>query len=116
MSSEFLRSSSISLLCLYGLTDIGIHYDGMNESDVASLWSIYVLSKESVSELYLMLAGEPAYYLPYSVGVLQMYELLNEVKTKTGDAFSLKEFHKQLLELGPLPFSICRNYLLSVSE
>ncbi len=116
LSSEFLRSSSISLLCLYGLTDIGIHYDGMNESDVASLWSIYGLSKESVSELYLMLAGEPAYYLPYSVGVLQMYELLNEVKTKTGDAFSLKEFHKQLLELGPLPFSICRNYLLSVSE
>lgn len=115
--SEYLASSSLSLLCLYGLTDIGIHYDGWSRTDTIRFWEKYGIPEEGALELWELVLCEPGYYLPYSVGCLQVLELREKVREQRGEQYTESTFCSELLALGPLSFSLCEEYLLtSVTE
>lgn len=110
--ATLLQKNNSIILGLYATADIGIHYDGWSVADTLSFFSAYGISDEAIiEEIYTYIVGDPANYLSYYVGYLEMLELKKEAAQKQGDSFSQKEFHQRILEIGPAPFEVVRKYL-----
>ncbi len=58
-------------------------------------------------------ALRPGYVIAYTVGRLQLEELLAEYQRRTGDKGSLHDFHDRLLSYGSTPFAIVGPELLA---
>lgn len=50
----------------------------------------------------------PGHGMEYTLGNVQMWELLAARKRQLGDAFVLKDFHDELIVKGLLPISLIR--------
>lgn len=109
---EFLCCYEIASLCLYGLSDIGIHYDGWSRQDTLDFWQEHGVEEESADKLWQLVVSEPAYYLPYSMGLVQMLELRKLANSTLGEAYTESAFCSALLSLGPMPYPVCEKYLL----
>ncbi|HHU71528.1 MAG TPA: DUF885 domain-containing protein [Clostridiales bacterium] len=109
--ASFLEANSIIILCMYARADIGIHYEGWKEAEVVEYISNFINS-EAVGELiYKTLLEEPAIYLPYAVGFLEIRELREKAEVSLGASFYPKDFHRFLLDIGPSQFEIIDNRL-----
>ena len=98
-NATLLQKNNSIILGLYAMADIGIHYDGWNIEDTLKFFSAYGINDEAViQEIYEYIVGDPANYLAYYVGYLEMLELK-------------KEFHQRILEIGPAPFEVIRKHL-----
>lgn len=107
------QKNSSLLLGLYAFADIGIHYDGWSLQDTNRFFSYYGIDDEdAIGEIYELIISDPANYLKYYIGYVELLELKKEVAGQLGDAFSQKEFHKAVLDVGPAPFPIVRKYVL----
>ena len=110
--ASLLQKNNSMVLGLYATADIGIHYDGWTIQDTISFFQKYGFTEEtSIREIYTHIASDPANYLAYYVGYLEMLELKKEIMKKEGENFSQKEFHQKILEIGPAPFEIIRKHL-----
>ena len=99
-------------LCLYSLMDIGIHYHGWNRAQTEHFLSAFGITDSALAdEIFQYIVETPANYLKYYVGYLNFEDLKQEMQQQEQEDFSLKEFHEKLLEIGPAPFSIVRQYL-----
>ena len=58
------------------------------------------------AEIYLR--RPPGYGLGYTIGMLQMQQLLGDRKRQLGDDFDLKDFHDTFMASGRLPMSLLR--------
>jgi len=108
---QFLRAEQIAGLCLYSLSDIRIHYYGASQKDIQALFEKYGVSAENAEEIYYVQLAEPAVYLPYSVGYLELCSLREHYFELVGENASLLPFHTFLLETGPAPFSLLESRL-----
>lgn len=107
------QKNSSLLLGLYAFADIGIHYDGWSLQDTNRFFSYYGIDDaDAIGEIYELIISDPANYLKYYIGYVELLELKKEVANRLGDAFSQKEFHKAVLDVGPAPFPIVRKYVL----
>ena len=107
------QKNSSLLLGLYAFADVGIHYDGWTLTDTIRFFSNYGINDtEAIQEIYELIISDPANYLKYYVGYVELLELKKEVADRLGDKFSQKEFHKAVLDVGPAPFPIVRKYVL----
>lgn len=114
-TATLLQKNNSLILGLYALADIGIHYGGWNLERTEQFFSTYGIDdKNTISEIYDIIIGDPANYLSYYVGYLEILELKRDMIEKKGEAFSQKEFHQALLEIGPAPFEIMRKQLLGM--
>lgn len=110
--ATLLQKNNSFVLGLYASADIGIHYDGWSLKDTISFFDQYGFSDvSSIQAIYEHIVGDPANYLTYYVGYLEMLELKKELLSEKGNSFSQKEFHQKVLEIGPAPFDIIRKYL-----
>ncbi len=110
--ATLLQKNNSLILGLYATTDMGIHYDGWTVVDTISFWEEYGINDEAtIREIYEYILGDPANYVKYYVGYLEILELKKEAMKKKGEDFSQKEFHKTLLEVGPAPFEVIRKHL-----
>lgn len=110
--ASLLQKNNSMVLGLYAFADIGIHYDGWTIKDTISFFQKYGFTDEaSIEDIYTHIANDPANYLAYYVGYLEMLEMKKEVIKREGENFSQKQFHQKLLEIGPAPFEIVRKYL-----
>lgn len=101
-------------LCLYSVMDVGIHYHGWTEEKTVSFLSNFgITSAETAGEIYQYILETPTNYLKYYYGYLNFLDLREACKKEDGDKFNLKKFHQKLLELGPMPFSILKEEMLS---
>lgn len=108
------RSVNLNLYCLM---DIGIHYHGWDLSQLTRFVRLFGITDSNViQEIYQYIIETPANYLRYFVGYLGFYDLKNAAAEKEGDAFNLKEFHREILEIGPVPFPVLQKYLNLSSE
>ncbi len=99
-------------LGLYSLVDIGVNYEGWTQKDTAAFLSAYgITDQDTIKKIFDTMVAEPSNYLSYSVGCMQFMKLRDAVAEQQGDAFSLKKFHKAILDIGPAPFSIIEKYL-----
>ncbi|HIY19665.1 MAG TPA: DUF885 domain-containing protein [Candidatus Blautia avistercoris] len=100
-------------LCLYSILDVGIHYRGWTREQTASFLSAFGITKDSaIEELYLYIVETPANYLKYYLGYLYFQDIKTKAQELQGDSFRLKEFHKKVLEIGPVPFPVLEKYVL----
>ena len=101
------------ILGVSSLLDIAIHYHGYSREEVADYLSqIGFRDSATAGSLYDTILEAPANYLKYYVGCLCFMDLRDAVKEASGKDFVLKDFHKEVLEIGPAPFPILYERLL----
>lgn len=99
-------------LCLYSLLDIGIHYHSWTEAQTKIFLSNFgITENNSIQEIYLYIVENPTNYLQYYGNYLNFMDLKTSQQELLGDAFDLQEFHKKILEIGPVPFPILEKYM-----
>ena len=99
-------------LCIYSLIDIGIHYRGWDSARTAAFLKAFGITNASaVSEIYQYIVETPGNYLKYYWGYLNFLDLKTASQKKLGDDFNLKEFHRRLLEIGPVQFPVLEKYM-----
>lgn len=110
--AQALSCSASYSLALYSLCDIGINYEGWTFDDTKKFLSNYNLTDETVcTEIFQAVIEEPANYLQYYVGYMEICNLKEKVQKELGEAFDLKEFHKAFLDIGPASFDIVEKWI-----
>lgn len=110
--ATLLQKNSSLILGLYALADIGIHYGGWNLERTIEFFNTYgIQDEDTIKEIYQLIIGDPANYLAYYVGYVEILQLKQDMIEKEGDDFSQKEFHQKLLDVGPAPFNIVKKQL-----
>lgn len=109
--AHFMEANNIVILCMYARADIGIHYEGWTKSTVVDYVTNYIGDPKIAEVIYNTLLEEPAIYLPYAVGYLEIMELRNKAEQLLGDDFVAKDFHEFLLNIGPAQFDIIETYM-----
>lgn len=111
--STLYKYNNALVLCLSARVDIGIHYENWSKKDIDNYFSKNncPLGKDAINSLYEIIIEEPGDYLPYAVGYIEISRMLDEVKEKQGEDFNLKEFHKNILDAGPAPFTSIKSHL-----
>ncbi len=99
-------------LCLYSLLDIGIHYEGWDQGRTTAFLKAFGINQESaVKEIYQYIVETPGNYLKYYWGSLNFQDLQTRCRKQLGDDFNLKEFHRRIMEIGPVQFPVLEKYL-----
>jgi uncharacterized protein (DUF885 family) len=70
-------------------------------------------TREGAQAAVAMMAANPGYVIAYTVGRLQLENLLAEYLLKMGERASLHDFHDRLLSYGTTPFAIVAAELLA---
>lgn len=109
--AKFLRANNIVILCMYARADIGIHYEGWTKKTTMKYVMNYIGDAEVAELIYNTLLEEPAIYLPYAVGYLEIQELKDKAEASLGNRFVTKDFHKFLLDIGPAQFGVIEDYM-----
>lgn len=107
--AKLLKENTLITLCLYAKADIGIHYKGWDQKKLQRYLTDFGFSKSNMMAIYQSLLAEPASYMPYTIGYLEIDDLLNHAKKQLGRKFVLKDFHKFFLSLGPVPFTVAKD-------
>ena len=110
--AEVCRLNRSIALGFSSLIDIAVHDHGYTRQQTADYLSSFGYSASSASALFDAVIEAPANYLKYYVGYLGFLDLQNAVKEKEGEQFSLRQFHEQVLQMGPAPFSVLARYIL----
>lgn len=109
-----LQANQSAMLGLYALADIRIHSKGWTFSDMKSFFGQYGITDEAaLKEIFQLIVSDPANYLQYYIGYLEFLELKKAAIETWGDDFSQKHFHKAVLDVGPAPFPILKEYVLT---
>ena len=110
--ADFIAANMITNMGIYCMLDMGIHYEGWTINGAYNyLNSLGIDDKDLAIALYETIVEEPGIYPQYGIGYLEFIELKNKAKSKLGDKFLLKDFHKFMLDIGPAPFSIIESRL-----
>ena len=111
--ASFLQKNSSLILGLYAYADIGIHYIGWDLDRTEEFFKTYgIVDKTVISEIFHYILGDPANYLSYYVGYLEILDLKQQTMAQEGENFSQKDFHQKVLDVGPAPFDIVSKYVL----
>lgn len=101
-------------LAFSALLDVGIHYYGWSVEDTADFCEEVLgygsEEREYVQEIYDYILYEPAAYLDYYVGYLEIRKMATEAEEKLGSHYDVKAFHTFILEFGPSPFTVMQPY------
>lgn len=107
-----LACNSSYSLALYSLCDIGVNFEGWSRKDTIKFLSHYSIEDDNVcNSIYEAVIEEPANYLQYYVGYLEIVELKNKVMEKYGSHFNLKRFHTAFLAMGPTSFDVAKKWI-----
>lgn len=110
--AALLSSTRSMTLNLYSHLDLYIHAYGWTEEDCAAYLKKFGITQgASVHEMFLLIKQQPANYLKYYLGYLEICQLKEQARNCLGSNFDLKDFHEFILTYGPAPFSILETYL-----
>ncbi len=114
------------LMYLFGIfratrvtADIGMQLGAMNIAQAAehmregSPWLDEDVARVD-AEIYLR--RPPGYGLGYTIGNLQIQQLLGEMRQRDGESFELKAFHDEFLARGRLPISLIRYEMMGADD
>ena len=111
--ATFHRTFNVDLsLNLYCRLDLGIHYENWSFEEAYAYACRYLdLPEKTFLQIYEMILYNPTNYLIYGIGMNEILELRDNMQKNLGDTFDIKDFHKQLLDMGPAPFSILKKHM-----
>lgn len=105
--NSLMAANQAVILCMYAKVDIGINYYNWDVNKVLTYLTNFGLGdKEIAQEMYDAMVTEPGNYCQYVLGYIGFCELKSAAETKLGDKFVLKNFHKYILDMGPVQFDI----------
>ena len=109
---ELLRHNSSFTLALYAILDVSIHYEGWDEAQVSDYLDHYfrISDPSVITSIYYDIVENPANYLEYYVGYLEILNMQGEAKKTLGNRYSNMEFNRFLLDIGPAPFRVIKPY------
>jgi uncharacterized protein (DUF885 family) len=85
--------------------DIGINYYGWTGEKALAFWKRYIAGQDDIAMREISrMRRWPAQVITYKYGAAQIVKWRKLMEAKQGDKFDIKEFHKKVLEHGPLPF------------
>ncbi len=114
---DFLCLNRSISLCLYAILDLGIHDQGWNAQTTADTLAVFgITDPDTCQEIFQYIVENPANYLKYYLGYLNFLDLREEVQSAAGSSFSPRDFHKNLLDIGPAPFPVVEKYLFAKYE
>jgi len=106
------------LIYLFGIfraarvpADVWLQTNEMSVAQVVDFWierTPYLEPDVARVDAEIYLRRPPGYGLGYTIGMLQMQQLLADRKRQLRDQFVLKEFHDTLMATGRLPMSLIR--------
>ena len=107
-----LSLNSSIVLGVYAYLDLGIHYAGWTMDEAKAVMTEYFgeLDADTVASVYNTIVSEPAYYLKYYVGYLELILMREEAESVLGGDFSLLEFHTFILDIGSCAFCVINEY------
>ncbi len=109
--ATYLARNQSATLSLYATSDIGLHYMGWSAEDMYNFWASYGIDDiNTINEITQLILSEPGNYLKYYVGYLGFLDLQAYAKELLGSDYSMTEFHRTILDIGPAPFSILEKY------
>ncbi len=110
--AALLSTTRSMTLNLYSQLDLYIHAYGWTETDcIDFLKKFGITSTASAHEMFLLVKQQPANYLKYYLGYLEICNLKEKAQNCLGSEFDLKKFHEFLLTYGPAPFPLLEDYL-----
>lgn len=110
--ATLLSTTRAMTLNLYSHLDLYVHAYGWTEADCAAyLKKFGITNAGSVHEMFLLVKQQPANYLKYYLGYLEICKLREQARNCLGSDFDLKEFHEFVLSYGPAPFELLETYL-----
>ena len=110
--ATLLSTTRAMTLNLYSHLDLYVHAYGWTEDDCkAYLKKFGITGGGSVHEMFTLVKQQPANYLKYYLGYLEICHLKDQARDCLGSAFDLKEFHEFILTYGPAPFPLIETYL-----
>lgn len=111
--ATLMQKNTSIILGLYALADMGIHYEGWTLLDAISFFRSYgITDTDTIEKIYDLIIADPANYLKYYIGYVEFLEMKKEAMNAWGDDFSQKKFHKAVLDIGPAPFQLVREYAI----
>lgn len=112
--AKALSCSASYSLALYSLCDIGINYEGWTLKDTKNFLTNYNMEDDTVCEnIFQAVIEEPANYLQYYVGYMEICNIKDKMQKKLGDKFDLKKFHQAFLSIGPTSFSVVDKWIFN---
>lgn len=111
--AQALSCSASYSLALYSLCDIGVNYEGWTLKDTKEFLANYNMDDDKVCEnIFQAVIEEPANYLQYYVGYMEICKIRENLQGKLGEKFNLKNFHQAFLEIGPTSFPVVEKWIL----
>jgi len=111
--ATLMQKNTSVILGLYALADMGIHYEGWTLLDAISFFRSYgITDTDTIEKIYDLIIADPANYLKYYIGYVEFLEMKKEAVHTWGNDFSQEKFHKAVLDIGPAPFDLVREYAL----
>ena len=71
----------------------------------------YGFDIEQSKTVYNSMVSEPANYLKYTMGYLEIEQMYKKAEKKLGKKFTPKKFHEYILSIGEAPFSLLNERL-----
>ena len=110
--ATYLSTMRSVTLNLYAHLDLYVHGFGWTEDDCLTyLKKFGITNASSVHHMYQLIKQQPANYLKYYLGYLEICNLKETAVSCLGSNFDLKEFHQFILDYGPAPFELLKSYL-----
>ncbi len=106
--AELLAINESAYLALYALVDYQVNYEGMTVDELGEFLNelFRISNPEAADSLYQIVCEDPANYMKYYVGYLEISEMREKAEEVLGNDFDAKAFHTFLLDFGPAPFSL----------
>lgn len=111
--ASLLEDNNAVILMMYARADIGINYQGWTRADSDKYLAdmLGITDEDTLDEFYMSMVEEPANYLQYTIGYIEMMELREKAEKGLGDKFTAKAYHEFLLKTGPSQFYVIDKYL-----
>ena len=110
--NSLMQANYEAILMLYSKVDLGINYYGWTLDATTKFLTKYGFSDENIAKgMYESMIAEPCNYPKYSIGCIAFLELRSTAETALGEKFNAKNFHKFLMDLGPVQFDIIEKKL-----
>ena len=111
--ASLLEQNNAVILMMYARADIGINYEGWTREDSDNYLKsmLGITDEDTLDQFYIAMVEEPANYLQYTIGYIEMMELRSKAEKALGDKFSEKAYHEFILKTGPSQFYVIDKYL-----
>jgi uncharacterized protein (DUF885 family) len=113
--AQVLKYNSIAIMGIHAAIDIGVHHYGWGVDEVEEfLYSYGLGSREAAQTIFEYVVAEPSNYLSYFVGYMEFTELQKTAEETWGNAYSDTRFYDVVLSLGPAPFPLLKEQIISL--